>query len=214
MSTEPSFPHHFSDRLRLIILLDACESADLAPLPIMRLHAFAFLANVLSPLWSVESYEGKILKRKGGPFYPQLQRELDCLVGLGLATVHDIRHTQENGQWRLEGSFALHSKNAALVLERAQLFATERDAIVFLRRLAITVARLERPLEEVVSFDATWSDERTGTGDVIDFSEWRHANYSANAAMYFETVAPAGFKFNRSDKLQLYMQLLERRAHG
>lgn len=214
MSMDGVFPHHISDRLRLILLLDACESAGLTPIPIMRLHALAFLANVLSPLWSVESYEGKILKRRGGPFYPLLQRELDVLVGLCLATVYDIRHTEDNGQWRLEGSFALVSKNATPILERAQLFAAEKDAISFLRRLAITVARLDRPLEDVVSFDATWSDKRTGTGDVIDFSEWRTANYSANAAAFFETVAPSGLKYNRSDKLQLYMRLLQRRAHG
>ena len=28
----------FSDRLRLILLLDACEAADLAPVPILRLQ--------------------------------------------------------------------------------------------------------------------------------------------------------------------------------
>lgn len=214
MSTSPSFPSHMSDRLRLVLLLDACESADLAPVPIMRLHALAFLANVLSPLWSVDSYEGKILKRSGGPFYPLLQRELDCLVGLGLATIHDVRHTEEKGQWRLEGSFALHARNAARIIERACFFEAERAAVNFLRRLAFAVARLERPLEQVVSFDATWSDKRTGTGDVIDFSEWRNANYSAYAATFFEKVVPAGVNVNRSDKLQLYMRLLDRRAHA
>jgi hypothetical protein len=179
----------------------------------MRFHALAFLANVLSPIWSVESYEGKIFKRNGGPIYPLLQRELDCLVGLGLASIHDVRHAQEKGQWRVEGSFALHSKNAARIIERACFFEAERAAITFLRRLAFAVARLERPLEEVISFDATWSDKRTGTGDVIDFSEWRNANYSAYAANFFEKVAPAGVSVGRSDKLQLYMRLLERKAH-
>ena len=60
----------------------------------------------------------------------------------------------------------------------------------------------------------TWSDKRTGTGDVIDFSEWRNVNYSAYAATFFEKVVPAGVNVNRSDKLQLYMRLLDRRAHA
>jgi hypothetical protein len=214
MSENVAFPAHLSDRLRLVLLLDACESADLAPVPITRLHALAFLANVLSPIWSVQSYEGKILKRKGGPFYPLLQRELDCLVGLGVATIHDVRHEEENGQWRLEGSFALSGRNACRVIERAKLFEAERGAITFLRRLAFACARIARPLEQLVSFDATWSDKRTGTGDVIDFSEWRHANYSAYAATFFEKVVPKGIGVSRGDKLQLYMRLLERRGDG
>jgi hypothetical protein len=94
-----------SNGLRLVLLLDACEAADLAPIPVSRLHAFAFLANILAPVWSEHSFDGKILKRSGGPFYPELQRDLDRLVGLGIATVHDVGHVKERGRWRLEICF-------------------------------------------------------------------------------------------------------------
>jgi hypothetical protein len=214
VSSERHNAESFSDRLRLILLLDACEAADLSPVPIARLHALAFLANVLAPIWSIASYDGKILKRRGGPFYPELQKQLDRLVGLYLVEISDVRHTEEDGQWRLEGSFGLNGSRSQKIIEFASNFADERNAIVFLRRLAFAASRLREPLEQLVLFDAIWSDQRTGVGDVIDFSEWKAANYSAFAAEVFGELGPSGPTIGRGDKLPLYMRYLERKAHA
>jgi len=211
---ENTAPDQLTDRLRLVLLLDACEAANLTPIPVRRFHALAFLANVLAPIWSVGSYDGKILKRKGGPFYPELQKQLDRLVGLGFVAVSGVRHVNEEGQWRLEGSFGLNSSMTAEIVSTAKLFHSERASMEFLRRLAFAASRLKEPLENLVLFDVTWSDGRTGTGDVIDFSEWKAANYSAFAANTFDKVAPHGLSAGRGDKIQLYMRLLERKAHG
>lgn len=204
----------YSDRLRLVFLLDACQAADLAPVPIRRFHALAFLANILAPVWSERSFDGKILKRSGGPYYPDLQYELDRLVGLGIVTTHGVGHVKDQGRWRLDGAFALSETRARPIIEWASAFVGERATIGFFRRLAFAVSRLAFPIEDIVTLDVTWADRRTGTGDVIDFSEWQVANYSAAAATYFENVSPHGIKMSRGDKLQLYMRLLERRAHA
>ncbi|MHB8268620.1 hypothetical protein [Bradyrhizobium sp.] len=214
MVADPIKRDELTDRLRLILLLDACEAADLSPVPIARLHALAFLANVLAPIWSVGSYDGKILKRRGGPFYPELQKQLDRLVGLGFVEITGVRHVEDQGHWRLEGSFGLNTKRTKEIIEFAKIFAAERDAVAFLRRLAFAASRLGKPLEDLVIFDATWSDKRTGVGDVIDFSEWKSANYSAFAAEMFDELGPPGPTIGRGDKLPLYMRFLERKAHG
>ena len=206
--------HIQSNRLRLVLLLDACEAADLTPIPVSRFHAIAFLANILAPVWSENSFDGKILKRSGGPFYPILQRELDRLVGLGIATVHGVGHVKEKGRWRLDGSFALNNDKAQPIIDWFEAFEAERATRDFFRRVAFAIARLKYPIEQLVTEDVTWSDRRTGTGDVIDFSEWQLANYSASAAEYFSRVSPQGLRMSRGDKLQLYMHLLERRAHA
>src|ERR1700687_2575811 len=70
-------------RIRLLVLLSAAERAGLVPLRILRLHSFAYLSNVLAPVWDMPALDGKVLKRHGGPFYPALQRDLDRLVGMG-----------------------------------------------------------------------------------------------------------------------------------
>lgn len=124
MPEDTLVPPQLADRLRLVLLLDACEAADLTPVPVMRLHALAFLANVLAPIWSVESYDGKILKRRGGPFYPELQKQLDRLVGLGFVTIHGVRHINDDGRWRLDGSFAVNTNATAHIIEAARLFSS------------------------------------------------------------------------------------------
>ncbi|WP_422004062.1 hypothetical protein [Pyruvatibacter mobilis] len=203
----------YDDRLRLLLLLDACEVADISPIPIMRFHALAFLANVLGPVWSLDSYEGKILKRRGGPFYPELQEQLDHLVGLGLVSIHNIGHSLIDERWRLEGDFALNVEATRSLIEVAASFSSEQRVMTFLRRLAIAASQMDEPVEALVGFDATWSDQRTGTGDVIDFSEWRRANYSAYAIQAFEQSVSKGVSSTRGDRLQVYMRYLERRLH-
>lgn len=211
--TDHQYEKRYDDRLRLLLLLDACEVADISPIPIMRFHALAFLANVLGPVWSLDSFEGKILKRKGGPFYPELQEQLDLLVGLGLVSVYNIGHSLINGRWRLEGDFALNAEASKSLIDVAASFSSEQRVMEFLRRLAIAASQVSEPIEFLVGFDATWSDQRTGTGDVIDFSEWRRANYTAYAVQEFERSMPRGVSSTRGDRLQVYMRYLERRLH-
>lgn len=77
MSRENYAEHHFfaslRRQIRLVLLLDAAEKTGLTPLPILQLHTLAFLANILAPVWDFEPIDGKLLKRRGGPFYPRLQ---------------------------------------------------------------------------------------------------------------------------------------------
>ena len=54
-------------RTRVILLLNAAERAGVAPLSTARLHAFAFLADVLSPVWHLPVFDAAILKIVGGP---------------------------------------------------------------------------------------------------------------------------------------------------
>jgi hypothetical protein len=55
-------------RVRVVTLLEAAEAAGLVPLGILRLHAFAYLSNVLAPVWDMPALDGKVLKRRGGPW--------------------------------------------------------------------------------------------------------------------------------------------------
>ncbi|HEY0156730.1 MAG TPA: hypothetical protein VGF28_05500 [Thermoanaerobaculia bacterium] len=203
-----------SDRLRLLLLLDACEAAGVAPIALARLHAMLFFASVLAPIWSVTSIDGKVLKDSDGPFYPDLQRELDRLVGLGYVIVRDVSYVRESNRWRLNASYALNTATTGDIFAVARSFETERRLIAFLRRLAYAISQSEGAIESFVGSDATWSDVRTGTGDIIDFAEWRRANYSAYVAHSFNDFAPTTTGATRGEMLQLYLRLLERRANA
>ena len=77
---------------RILLLLDAAERVGIVPLASERLHAFTYLADVLSPVWGLAPFDGKIYKSEGGPHFPDIQEELDHLVVLGLVEVSNLRY--------------------------------------------------------------------------------------------------------------------------
>src|SRR5260370_89619 len=79
-------------RVRVLQLLEAAERAGITPLPARRLHAYAYLADVLSPVWDLQPFDGKVLKVKHGPHYPDLQKEVERLVVMGLITASRLRY--------------------------------------------------------------------------------------------------------------------------
>jgi hypothetical protein len=74
-------------RIRLIQLLTAAEQAALVPISLDKLHAFAFLADVLSPVWNLRPFEDRIGRTGKSPYYPDLQKELDLLVAMERGTL-------------------------------------------------------------------------------------------------------------------------------
>ena len=95
-------------RCRVLLLLDAAERVGIAPLSSPRLHAFAYLADVLSPVWDLVPFEGKVYKSEGGPHYPDLQDELGSLVVLGLVQVSNLHYdSTADGGARIIGSYGL-----------------------------------------------------------------------------------------------------------
>lgn len=203
-------------RIRLIILLDTAENAGLVPLPILQLHTFAYLSNVLSPVWDIPVLEGKVLKRYGNPFYPSLQRDLDRMVGIGTVLISDVSHVlDEDHRWRLEGSYRLYRVFADRILQRIKEFEDERKLISFIQELAYALSALnDNDFKRATTEDATYADPVIDVGNVVDFAEWQHVNYSANAARYFERLLPGGTRATRGELLHLYVHHLHRRLHG
>lgn len=162
------------------------------------------------------AFDGKVLKRRGGPFYPDLQRDLDCLVGQGIATVRNLGHYQdEDKNWRLEGSYALRHEFANAILKQIHSYADEQKITSFIRELAFALASLDQnAVDQAVAQDATYSDPGVSVGNVVDFDEWRKENYSADVAEYFENIAPSGKSTTAAEKIHLYVRHLYRRANA
>lgn len=202
-------------QVRLVMLLDAAEAAGLTPLRILRLHAFAYLSNVLAPVWDMPVLNGRVLKRRGGPFYPDLQQDLDRLVGQGIVTISDVGHVQdEDRRWRLEGAYRLHRPFADQILGALQDFSEERRLREFIVELGYALSALsDEEFDRAVSEDATYSDPMVVVDNIIDFSDWRQRNYSANAAERFDQILPGGYA-TPGEKLHLYVRHLHRRING
>ncbi len=201
-------------RLRLVLLIDAAQRAGFAPVSILPLHMLAYLSNVLAPVWDMPILEGKVLKRRGGPFYPSLQAELDALVGQGTVLISSVSYQRdEDNRWRLEGSYLLNKEFSHRILEQVAEYAQERQLANFLRELAFALSSLDDDeLSSAMVEDATYADLRTDFGGVVDFAEWREKNYSANAAAAFSLKSERGqFSPTPGEKLHFYMRHLQSR---
>ena len=113
-------------RSRLILMLVALERAGVSPVEIHQLHAFAFFANVLSPLWNLEPLRGSVLKRKTGPFYKELQDALDELVGLGLVECVELDYREiDEDKSRLAATFRIVRRRVEAFLSTLRFFPDE-----------------------------------------------------------------------------------------
>lgn len=201
---------------RILVLLNAAAEASLVPIRVVPFHAFAYLANVLAPVWDMPALDGKILKRKGGPFYPDLQRDLDRMVGKGMVSVHGVHHVRgPDSRWRVEGTYSLNPdlsrKPLKYLLERAD----EGRVASFVQELAYALSALrESEFDRALIEDATYCDPSFSDDNVLDFDEWTHRNPSANAAAYFDRFLPGGTKATPGERLHLYVRHLHRRIHA
>lgn len=215
-------------RVRLIQLLDAAERAAIAPVSASLLHALAYLADVLSPVWELSPFDGKILKSKGGPHYPDLQRDLDRLVVLGLVEITNLTYQNANHGAQLDGDYALRFKSshlagilAAVGPSQGSLNLDPADQLLhsYLVELAGALATLpQAQIEKVASADPTYADDRIGEFNIIDFGSWtrepRIANLSSRTAERFRSFLPHGSSLSPSEKLYLYASYLGRRIRG
>ncbi len=216
-------------RARILMLLDAAERVGIAPLNSARLHAFTYLADVLSPVWDLPPFDGKLLKTKGGPHYPDIQQQIDRLVALGLVEVSNLRYlSRPNGGARLDCYYGLRLKSIHLsdilsalgVTERGRpLDPRDKDVHAFLVDLAGALAMLPSDqIERAATLDATYADTRIGDSNIVDFASWTEdavkANLSVRAAQRFSAFLPRDSRLSPGEKIYLYASYLGKRMNG
>ena len=210
-------------RARLVLLLDASRRAGIDPLPTLRLHLIAYLANVLSPVWDMPdspspslNEDGSVLKQRNGPFYPDLQADLDRLVGMGVALVRNLSYAVlENGRYRLEGDYSINVALAKPILSRLYSLPNEADSVRHVRELVLALSSLsDGEIDRAASQDATYGNPNIGVDNVIDFGEWDSTNFSAAAAERAGQFVKSSAYVGPSERVHLYIRHLRRRLQG
>ena len=204
-------------RARVLQIMAALERAGATPISNRDLHAVAYLANVLSPLWDVEPLETSVLKDRDGPRSSALEHEVDLCIGLGLILVDALRADPETPA-RLDATSRLNAKVARPILADISILPDEQMVEKYLNELAFAFVEIKPGSRDDAALqDASWSNPAVAEGRIVDFGE--HAERAAvnptyNAAQAFQRFAPEGVKLDRAEKLLMYVRLLKRRAHG
>ena len=205
-------------RARLLQILSALERTGGVAVTIESLNAFAYFANVLSPLWDVDPIEGSILK-EGAPRFDSLEAELDMLVGEGLVKVASLTVGSQSATTQsLSSTFRIDHVRAAPVLQAIQALPDERSSDGFLLELASAFLDIRPDRQaDAAAMDAAYSNPKVSAGRVVDFAEWvspTRDNASWNVAQTFQRYVSEKVTLSRAEKLVMYMKLMKRRAHG
>jgi hypothetical protein len=215
-------------RARVLLLLDAAERAGVAPLDTYRLHALAYLADVLSPVWSLPAFDGVLLKAIGGPFYRDLQREIDRLVAMGLLEIRDLKYEERprNGA-RILGKYSLRFASPHLEHVLSAIGARAASAAIdprdnrlhsFLVELAGALARLPNDeIDKAASADVTYSDPRVAANSLLEFNDIDDEgkkNLSVATARRFNVFVPKGVNLSPGEQVYLYASYLGKRIHA
>ncbi len=201
---------------RVVQIMAALEEAGATPIANTDLHAVAYLANVLSPMWDIEPIEGSTLKSSDGPYSYVFETHLDRCVCLGLIEVVSITANPDSHN-RISASYRLDGKTARPVLEIINSFPDERIVRKFLDNLAYEFAIIEPDFrDETVLEDASWTDPSISDRRVVDFGDFisSSSNPSRNVINSFQKYAPEGVVYTRAEKLSMYLRFLKRRAHA
>ena len=209
-------------RCRLLMILSALERVGIAPVTVAKLHAFAYLSDVLSPVWGFMPYDGSVLKTEEGPHYAELQSQIDALVILGLIDVLDLsyRMTGETGA-RIDGRYELRFQSDHLpeILDRLgaapnadPLDPRDRVRNKYLLELAAAMAALpDDEIDKAAQFDVTYADPSLGFFNVVQLDRgatFETPNRSVEVTQRFENFLPKESTFSPGEKVYLYASYL------
>ncbi|MGH2971551.1 MAG: hypothetical protein ACRDLE_05380 [Gaiellaceae bacterium] len=192
--------------LRIVAILHAADQIGLTPLPVEPLHAIAYFADALAPVWNIPIIDGRILKRHR-PYYPALQNDLDRLVGKGVVTAQHVRYTQVEGDtWRLEGSYALYRPFADPILTCATEMREQARELTFVQEVVFATSGLGvSGVSEASDVDATYADPLIDVGDMIDVAPDEEPNPTAQVALRFGALLP---DLSTAEMTNLYVRQL------
>lgn len=189
-------------QLRAIMLLYSSEIAGIYPLPQNIFHSLAFYSNTLSRVFNIKALDGKILKLKSGPYYPDLQKQLDYLICAGVVKIFIDSNDNK------KASYSIDQELSKSIISQYNII-DETDEFDFIQNVVFAFSELDN-IEISLSnkFDATYADVRVGYGHIIDFDEWSSYNPTYNVTDFFENNN-SNFHLTKTVKIKLYTRQLQ-----
>jgi hypothetical protein len=196
-----------------LLLLDAAERAAITPLPSERLHRLAYLANCLAPVYDLPAEDGKILKYRRGPFYPDLQWDIDRVSVMGLVSRENAQVVQDAAGWWFAADYSLTATGVAATCAIMESPRQRRIHDFMMELMAAYSSLPDAERERAALADVTFADPAYKNDVMIDFGEWSSTserNRSVATALAFDQYAPSTAVLHPRDRLHLYLQFLGR----
>ena len=204
-------------RVRLLQLLEAAERAALAPIGTDKLHAFAYLCDILSPVWGLAPFDRRVLKTGRPPFYPDLQREIDVLVAMGIVEVRNPTYRKARDKTMMfHADYALRfaSPHGRELTAALASYPEGAGSQAYLDELARALASTrDDDIAAAAAEDATYSDPMISSGDVIDFSGATRVVRTHAATESFDELFP-DVHLTPARRLYMYAHYLGRKVHA
>lgn len=197
-------------RVWVLIALDACDRAGLLPIGKTRLHRMVFLSNCLAELYQATPPAKRVLKYKRGPFYPDVQWQLDRLSAMGLVRVANLLIAKDHhGPWM--------DADYSITLAGIETTKTIRETPVgkstgqYIDEIVFAFARISgRRLDEVALNELNYAAPGVAEGALITF-ENQLSNLAIQKAHEFERQAPDALAKRAREQIQLYLRYVDRK---
>ena len=202
-------------QLRLIAIMDAAERCGLVPISSHDLHAVAYLTDVLAPVWDLPVLDGHVLKRKGSPFFPPMQRDLDSLVGMGVVQVDQFRYQHGDDEWRLDADYSLYRPFADRILAALKEHESHRTSYTFTQEVVYAASGFgEDELRQLRNADAAYSDPLVDIGGLVTIADdGGKLNETAKVALRFQQLSESRRRFSSAEAIHLYVRHLYSRMN-
>jgi hypothetical protein len=196
----------FGARAWVLFALDACDRAGLSPIPKDRFHRLIFLANCLAELFATTPPTKRILKYKRGPFYPDIQWQLDRLVTLQCLSLSNlVLEPDEYGPW-LRANYQI-ARPGIEIADRFRKTPLGASTASYIDELVFAFARLNlRRLDEIPLSELNYLSSDVGA--LITF-EHADENLAIRKTSEFERLAPDVLQSRIREQLQLYLRYIE-----
>lgn len=200
--------------LRIIAIIDACEWAGLTPVTTPMLHSLVYLADALSPTWSLDPMDASVLKLSAGPYYPELQKDVDQLIGIGVLEVAALTASARlPGDLRVSPEFTLNATFAPRILSALKEMADESCVLRFLNQVVQAYSRLsDEQMSVAMTQDATYGDPAIDIGEVIDLGQWVASSNTSSARAAKCMSHAANARLEPAETVELYIDHIIRRV--
>src|SRR5438876_9921423 len=192
-------------RLWVLLAIDACDRAGIAPIEKDRFHRLIFLSNCLAQLFGAVPPAQRILKYRRGPFYPDIQWQLDRLVTMQWLELRGLLlEPDQFGPW-LVAEYEISKRGIEVVslLRKTPLGAATAS---YIDELVFAFSRLDlRRLDDIPLNELNWRP--AGEGALITFED-RDTNLALRKTAEFQRLAPEILANRFREQIQLYLRYI------